>query len=64
MSGLFVKREDVVHDGLRGDAFVKNSFRFFGLYELLRILPDLRSVSPKREPQADQVRLHPSAHSL
>jgi len=51
-----VKRQNMLHDILRGDALSKGSSmggvhrmlaKLFGFHELLRILPDLSSVSPK-----------------
>jgi hypothetical protein len=58
--------EDMVHDVLGSDALCDRSAMswvhgamssFIGLHELLRVLPDLGSVRPKREPQTNQVGL-------
>jgi hypothetical protein len=39
------------------DGYAIARYRGLGMEELLRVLPDLRSVRTKRKPQSDQVRL-------
>ena len=54
----------MLHDVLRSNALGKGGSvggmhrsltKLFGFHELLRVLPDLRSVCSKREPQTDEV---------
>lgn len=61
-----VEREDVLHDALGRDTLSNRGAMcrvhgtlgcIFGLHELLGVLPDLRGVGAKREPQPDEVGL-------